>query len=182
MRIISGVSRGLKLKSLEGSDTRPTLDNVKEAIFSMLFDKTRNAYVLDLFAGSGALGIEALSRGAKEAVFVDANPKACSVVKANLESARFTDRASVIKSDAADYLATAGKNGKSFDLIFLDPPYAMGLVDEALSLIGEYGILNKDGLIVCEFDNGTQIDIKSFQLVKDKRYGRVCVNILEAAL
>ncbi len=182
MRIISGLKRGLKLKSLEGSDTRPTLDNVKEAIFSMLFDKVRDAKVLDLFAGSGALGLEALSRGAKMAVFVDANPKACQVVKANIEIARMQDESAVVKTDAKEYLAGAKKRGEKFDLIFLDPPYALGLLDEVLNLIDEYGILEKDGLIVCEFDSGTQIDIKSFNLIKDKKYGRVCVNILEASL
>ena len=182
MRIISGSARGLKLKSLEGSDTRPTLDNVKEAIFSMLFDKTRDAGVLDLFAGSGALGIEALSRGAKEAVFVDANPKACAVVKANLESARMQERASVIRANALEYLATAQKSGKGFDIIFLDPPYALGLLNEALGLIWEFGLLKRGGVIVCEFDSGNKPDIKFFNLVKDKRYGRVCVNILEAPL
>ena len=182
MRIISGLKRGLKLKSLEGSDTRPTLDNVKEAIFSMLFDSVRDAKVLDLFAGSGALGLEALSRGAKEAVFVDANPKACSIIKANIESAKMENASAIVRSDAMEYLKKAKAEKQKFDLIFLDPPYSNGLLDEALSLIEEYGILEKDGLIVCEFDSTEKPDIKSFNLVKDKKYGRVCVNILEASL
>lgn len=181
MRIISGLKRGLKLKSLEGSDTRPTLDNVKEAIFSMLFDSTQDAVVLDLFAGSGALGLEALSRGAKKAVFVDSNPKACSVVRANIESAGFSAEASVVKKDAREFLTEAGKKSEKFSLIFLDPPYALGLLDEVLGLILQSGILTENALIVCEFDNGTEPDIKSFNLIKDKRYGRVCVNILEAS-
>ena len=181
MRIISGLKRGLKLKSLEGSDTRPTLDNVKEAIFSMLFDSVNDALVLDLFAGSGALGLEALSRGAKKAVFVDSNPKACSVVRANIESAGFTEAASVVKKDAMEFLAEAGRKGEKFSLIFLDPPYALELLDKVLDLISQSSILMDNGFIVCEFDNGTKPDIKSFNLVKDKRYGRVCVNILEAS-
>ena len=180
MRIISGTARGLKLQSLEGSDTRPTLDNVKEAIFSMLFYKCRDARVLDLFAGSGALGIEALSRGACEAVFVDANSKACSVIKTNLEKSRLASGAAVFNTDAKKYLETAGKSGQKFDVIFLDPPYALGLLDEVLDLIEKNNLLNSEGLIVCEFDNGTNVDIKNFKLVKDKRYGRVCVSILEA--
>ena len=181
MRIISGLKRGLKLKSLEGSDTRPTLDNVKEAIFSMLFDSVEGADVLDLFAGSGALGLEALSRGAKKAIFVDSNPKACQIVRANIESAGFNTKASVIKKDARDFIIEAGKRGEKFSLIFLDPPYALGLLDEVLSLIYQSGILMENALIVCEFDNGTNLNIKSFNLIKDKRYGRVCVNILEAS-
>ncbi len=182
MRIISGSLRGLKLKSLEGSDTRPTLDNVKEAIFSMLFDRVRDASVLDLFAGSGALGLEALSRGAKKAVFVDANPKACQVIRANIESTRMQEKAILFKQDAKDYLKKAYENKEGFDLIFLDPPYAMGLLDEVIDLIERYKLLKDDGLIICESDSGTHIDIKSFNLLKDKKYGRVCVNILEASL
>ncbi|MBO5743223.1 MAG: 16S rRNA (guanine(966)-N(2))-methyltransferase RsmD [Clostridia bacterium] len=181
MRIISGLKRGLKLKSLEGSDTRPTLDSVKEAIFSMLFDSVNDAAILDLFAGSGALGLEALSRGAKKAVFVDSNPKACNIVRANIESAGFEEKASVIKKDAIEFLTEAGKKGEKFSLIFLDPPYALALLDEVLDLISQSGILTENGLIVCEFDNGTKPNIKSFNLLKDKRYGRVCVNILEAS-
>ncbi len=180
MRIISGMARGLKLQSLEGPDTRPTLDNVKEAIFSMLFSNCRDASVLDLFAGSGAMGIEALSRGAKEAVFVDLNPKACAVVKENLSKARMTDRAAVFSTDAKKYLKQAGDKGMKFDLIFLDPPYALGLIDEVLDLVCEYRLLADDGLIVCEFDSGTNVNTEKFKLLKDKRYGRVCVNILEA--
>jgi len=182
VRIISGLKRGLKLKSLEGSDTRPTLDNVKEAIFSMLFDKVRDAFVLDLFAGSGALGLEALSRGAKKTVFVDANSNACSVIRANVENAKMEDASVVVKSDAMAYLKKAKAENEKFNLIFLDPPYSKGLLEEALSLIEEYGILDKDGFIICEFDSTEKPDIKSFNLVKDKKYGRVCVNILEASI
>ena len=182
MRIISGTARGLKLQSLEGPDTRPTLDNVKEAIFSMLFYKCRDARVLDLFAGSGALGLEALSRGAKEAVFVDANPKACSVIKANLEKSRLGSDAAVFNIDAKKYLQKAAGAGLKFDIIFLDPPYALGLLDEVLNFIDELKLLNPEGLVVCEFDNGTNVDTKSYKLLKDKRYGRVCVNILEASV
>ena len=180
MRIISGTARGLKLQSLDGPDTRPTLDNVKEAIFSMLFYKCRDARVLDLFAGSGALGLEALSRGAKEAVFVDANPKACSVIKANLEKSRLSSNALVVNTDAKRYLEKIAESGNGFDIIFLDPPYALGLLDEVLSLINKHRLLGDEGVVVCEFDNGTIVDTTNYKSLKDKRYGRVCVNILEA--
>ena len=178
MRVISGKARGLKLLSLEGADTRPTLDNVKEAVFSMIFDYCPDACVLDLFAGSGAMGIEALSRGAKEAVFVDINPKACSVVKANLEKSKLMDTAIVLTADYKAYLKSAHQSGKSFDIIFLDPPYALSFMDEVLNLIHEYGLLNKNGLIVCEFESGTDIDTKNYKLLKDKRYGRASVKVL----
>lgn len=178
MRIISGKARGLKLQSLDGPDTRPTLDNVKEAIFSMLFDKCPEARVLDLFAGSGAMGIEALSRNAQTAVFVDSNPKACAVIKANLEKARFTNDAKVFTVDAESFLKKIGAGSEKFDIIFLDPPYALGLLDKVLLSISETDLLADNGVIVCEYDNGTNVDIKGFVPLKDKRYGRVCVKIL----
>lgn len=180
MRIISGTSRGLRLQSLDGPDTRPTLDNVKEAVFSMLFERCFDANVLDLFAGSGAMGIEAISRGAEFASFVDSNPKACSVIKANLEKAKMTDRSKVHCIDFKSFLKSAGGDKCQYDLIFLDPPYALGFLDEALGLILEYGLVRKNGLIVCEFDSGTTVNTQGYKLLKDKRYGRVCVNILEA--
>lgn len=180
MRIISGIARGLKLQTLEGEDTRPTLDNVKEAIFSMLFLKCRGSFVLDLFAGSGAMGIEALSRGAESAVFVDFNPKACEVIRANLSKAKMTESASVLNTDFLKYLKQAGEKELKFDLVFLDPPYASGFIDKALELIFEHKLLNDGGLIVCEFDSTANVDTKKYKILKDKRYGRVCVNILEA--
>ncbi len=180
MRIISGIAGGLKLQTLDGDDTRPTLDNVKEAIFSMLFLKCRDASVLDLFGGSGAMGIESLSRGSKSAVFVDCSAKACSVIKENLSRAKMTDRATVLNTDFARYLKQAGEKGLKFDLIFLDPPYASDFMDAALKAIYDYKLLAEGGYIICEFDSTANVDIKNYTLLKDKRYGRVCVNILEA--
>ncbi len=179
MRVISGTARGLKLQSLDGPDTRPTLDSVKEAIFNMIFLRVNGARVLDLFAGSGAMGIEALSRGAKEAVFADSNPKACEVVRNNLSKARMTDRAEVFCTKAEQYIERKA-NGEKFDLIFLDPPYALGLLDETIAAIDEHGLISEGGLIIAEADSGTPIDVKSFKLIKQKKYGRVLVYILEA--
>lgn len=180
MRVISGVARGLKLQSLEGSDTRPTLDNVKEAIFSMLFDYCADANVLDLFAGSGSLGIEALSRGAAHADFADKSMAACRVIRANLEKSKLDKSADVFNKDAFSFLKSAKEKGSKYDLIFLDPPYALGLLNETLNLINEYDLLQKGGLVVCEFESGTNVNAENYMLLKDKRYGRVCVNILEA--
>lgn len=180
MRVISGSKRGLKLESLDGLDTRPTLDRVKESIFSMIFDKPYEAKVLDLFAGSGSMGIEALSRGSDYAVFVDKNARACDIIRNNIRKSGFADSCTVINKDSLDYLASAGSQNLKFDIIFLDPPYASGILDETLRKINECGILSDDGIVVAEFDDGTVVDIQSYKLLKDKRYGRVRINILEA--
>ena len=180
MRVISGTARGLRLESLDGLDTRPTLDNVKEAIFSMLFDRVYEAQVLDLFSGSGALGIEALSRGAEFCVFSDFSDKAVSVIRKNVEKARLSDKASVIRSDFKMCLSSLSEQGKAFDIIFLDPPYSGGFLDEALRLIKEKNLLKPEGVIVAEYDNGTDVDIHDYSQLKSKRYGRVCIDILEA--
>ena len=180
MRVISGTARGLRLESPDGQDTRPTLDNVKEAVFSMLFDRVRDAKVLDLFAGSGALGIEALSRGASHCIFSDKSPKSVSIVRTNVTKARLTDKAEIVKADYKEVLSDCTGKGKKFDIIFLDPPYANGLLDEALQFIYSNSLLAKNGVVVAEFDNGTPLDIQNYILIKDKRYGRVCIYILEA--
>lgn len=180
MRVISGTARGLKLDSLDGLETRPTLDSVKEAVFSMLFDKVYDANVLDLFAGSGGLGIEALSRGAKRCVFCDKSEKAMSVVRKNAEKARFFEQAHLVKADFKECLSKLGSDGEQFELIFLDPPYAGGLLDEALNLIYDFSLLAPGGLVVAEYDNGTDVDIQRYNVLKNKKYGRVCIYILEA--
>ena len=118
MRVISGTARGLKLTSLSGDATRPTLDNVKEAVFSMLFDRVVDAKVLDLFAGSGALGIEALSRGAASCIFADKSADALKVVRDNLSKARMQMRAEVLLSDFRDALGRLANEGNKFDIIF----------------------------------------------------------------
>ncbi len=176
MRVISGTARGLKLESLEGLETRPTLDRVKEAVFSMLFDKILGSCVLDLFAGSGALGIECLSRGADRCVFVDINTKAADIIKKNLSKARLISKAEVKVCDYKSYLVTCGE---SFDLIFLDPPYKMGELGEILTLIKDNNILNKDGIIIVESDVNIVPEIPCFKIVKNKSYGRVSIFVLE---
>lgn len=180
LRVISGTARGLKLDSIEGLDTRPTLDNVKEAVFSMLFDKVYGAVCLDLFAGSGALGIEALSRGASGCVFCDKSDKAISVIKKNTEKSRVSDKSQILKNDFKDCLEHLKIEGKKFDIVFLDPPYANGLLDEALKMIYDMSLLSSGGVVVAEYDNGTDVDIQHYNILKDKKYGRVCIYILEA--
>lgn len=180
MRVISGTARGLRLTALDGEATRPTLDNVKEAVFSMLFDRVRDAKVLDLFAGSGALGIEALSRGAERCTFCDKSSKAAGIIRTNVSKARMEQKAEVLCQDFHTALSQLASQGRCFDIIFLDPPYADGLLSKALQEIVSLSLLSPDGVVVAEFDNGTMPDIQNYNLLKDKKYGRVCINILEA--
>ena len=177
MRVISGSARGLKLSTIDSMDTRPTLDRVKEAIFSILIPYIPTESCLDLFAGSGGLGIEALSRGVESAVFVDANPECIRVIEQNVERARLKERSSIIRSDFASYLLSC-KRG--FDIIFLDPPYKMDRLNEILTLISDNSILNKSGIILIEADNGTKVEHPSFNVIKEKKYGRVNVFVLES--
>lgn len=177
MRVISGSARGLKLTAPAGLDTRPTLDRVKEALFNILAPELRGARVLDLFAGSGALGIEALSRGGDGAVFVDSAGAARDAVKKNLAAARLEDRAEIVAGDALDYLRRCG--GK-FDLIFLDPPYGGGLYEKALGLIAGRGLLAPGGAVAAEWDDTVDEPFfpPAFAREKDRRYGRVRLTIL----
>lgn len=177
MRVISGTARGLKLTSPEGLNTRPTLDRVKEALFSMLTPYVMNAAVLDLFAGSGALGIEALSRGAEKAFFVDESKAAEAAVRTNLEKSRLAEKAVFVRSDALAYLGVCREN---FSLIFMDPPYGGGLYERALGLIDEKKLLTEDGIIAVEWDEAVHCPEfpSCYERVKDKRYGRVHITLL----
>lgn len=177
MRVISGTARGLKLTSPDGLDTRPTLDRVKEALFSMLTPYVPRARVLDLFAGSGALGIEALSRGADEAVFVDNAAAAEAAVKGNLSKARLAERAVFVRADAQGYLKGC-RSG--FSLILLDPPYAAGLYERVLALIAEKELLQSGGIIAVEWDGEVHIPQfpPCFERIKDRKYGRVHITLL----
>ena len=152
MRIITGSARGIQLQTLEGMlVTRPTTDRVKEALFSMLQFDIEGRKVLDLFAGSGQLGLEALSRGAAKAVFIDSSREAVDIILKNAAKTRLKDRCSVSATDFKGYLASASGREK-FDIIFLDPPYNSEYMAEALELIEKNGILALNGVVVCETD------------------------------
>ena len=168
MRIIAGKYRHLNLMTLEGADTRPTKDMVKEALFSSLGDIEGLSF-LDLFAGSGAVGIEALSRGAFKATFNDINPKACKIIKANLQ--KLAIEAKVYNEDWQTLLKHL--KGESFDIIFADPPYAFEDYDSLFSLLEDYGLLKNKGLLIIENRKGTTIDCPydHFNLLKIKTYG-----------
>jgi 16S rRNA (guanine(966)-N(2))-methyltransferase RsmD len=169
MRVITGTARGLRLEALEGMDVRPTSDMVKEAAFSMIQFEIEGRNVLDIFAGSGQLGIETLSRGAKSATFVDANPEAVKVVKANLAHTDLSQQASVAVGDFEQFL----KHTKSvFDIVFVDPPYSKGLVEAALPLLTPH--MSENGIIVCEIARNDALPEQSGEFVLTRRgnYGK----------
>ncbi len=147
MRVITGTARGRKLKELPGLETRPTTDRVKEGVFNIIQFDIEGRRALDLFAGTGQLGIEALSRGALSAVFVDQRKDAAALIKENLKLTNLLDRARVVNGDALGYLASEKER---FGLIFLDPPYAAGLWRPALEAISRFDILMNHGIIICE--------------------------------
>ena len=177
LRVISGSVRGKKLISPADDSIRPTLDRVKESIFNMISFSVPEARVLDLFAGSGALGIEALSRGAEKTVFVDKNSDSLKIVKENLALTSLAEGSECYLSDFSDFLKNCDEK---FDLIFLDPPYADGLLDEALNIIYEKKLLADDGYIVCESDSEPFFSPNEsyFQIHRNKRYGRVQILLL----
>ena len=150
MRIIGGTAKGRRLASFRGMSIRPTTDKVREAIFNILPRPFTFKNVLDLFAGTGAVGIEALSRGAETVTFVDNDPKAVKIIRKNLETCGFSDMASIINMDIQPSLTLLNKKGEQFDLIFIDPPYHASLTGTALHCIEERGLLNKTGILVVE--------------------------------
>jgi 16S rRNA (guanine(966)-N(2))-methyltransferase RsmD len=175
MRVISGTAKGTNLYSLEGNNTRPTLDRVKEALFNIIQLDLQDALILDLFSGSGALAIEALSRGAKQAVLCDNSKDAIDIINKNLEKTHLKQKAVVIKDDyikALEYL----QEKYQFDFIFLDPPYAKDFVKNAVKEIINLNLLRKDGTIIIETDDEERIlnEIKDGNIyVCDlRKYGR----------
>ena len=147
MRVITGTARGRRLKELSGSETRPTTDRVKEGLFSIIQFEIEGRRALDLFAGTGQLGIEALSRGASSCVFVDQRREAAKLVEENLRLTELQDRGQVVCGDALAFLAAAREK---FDLLFLDPPYGAGLLEQALEAAVRFDILRGHGIIICE--------------------------------
>lgn len=175
MKIIQGKHKGTILKGFEIDGTRPTMDRVKESLFAMIQNKVPNSIVLDLFAGSGNLGIEALSMGAQECYFVDKNNIACKIIKENLNKVR--EAGKIIKLDYLDALKTFDIK---FDIIFLDPPYNTDYIDRSINLITKYDLLNEDGIIVCESNDVNKITVLSnYQVLKSKKYGEKMVIILK---
>ena len=171
MRVISGSARGRKLKEPANMDIRPTTDKVKESIFNIIQFEIEGRRVLDLFAGTGQPGIEALSRGAASAVFVDQSPAAIKIIGENIKHCGFTDCAEVVRGES---ISTIGRTGK-FDVIFLDPPYDTGLLEKALSKIIEIDILKVNGIILCESRADAVIpEVPApYRLRREYKYGKI---------
>ena len=180
MRVITGKARGVQLKTPDGMLTRPTTDRVKEALFSIINFDIPGAKVLDLFGGTGQLGIEALSRGAKSAVFVDAREDACKLIKENLKRTKMEQDSRVIRSDYADYLSRCREQ---FDIIFLDPPYAEVYLENALKRITEIDILQSNGIIVTERPLGKELpwEFENYTRSRDYKYGKTLLTIYRKA-
>lgn len=176
MRVISGKARGSSLYALEGMDTRPTTDRVKEAMFSIINFYLPKSRVLDLFAGSGALGIEALSRGAKSCIFVESSHKAAAVVRKNLEKTKLSDASEVKETDYKLFLNSCKD---CFEVILLDPPYNKKMCEIALGIIFEKGLLAKGGVIICETEANETIET-SFQVIKTYKYGKTKLTLLKS--
>ena len=176
MRVITGSARGVQLKTPEGLQTRPTADRVKEALFSIIQFEIPCARVLDLFGGTGQLGIEALSRGAKSAVFVDESEKACTLIRENLKRTKLSENGKVIRSDYMQYLQNCRE---TFDIVFLDPPYAEVFLENALNKLTEIDILQSGGIIVAERPVGKDLpwDFEGFTRSKDYKYGKTFLTI-----
>lgn len=174
MRVISGQKRGKKLEILVGETVRPTTDKVKESIFNVIQFEVAGAKFLDLFAGSGQIGIEALSRGADSATFVDENKNAINVVKRNLSETNFEKSAKVINIDSVLFLK---KTNDIFDIAFLDPPYNSSLLDEAISLI--QNVMSENGVIIFEHPMEKQLpdEFAAFCLSKIYRYGKIAISV-----
>lgn len=180
MRIISGIARGTKLETLDGNDTRPTLDRVKEPLFSIIQSYIYDARVLDLFSGSGALALESISRGAKKATICDNSRKAIEIIKQNIKKTHFEEKVKIINKDYKKCLEELENN--KFDIIFLDPPYKTNFGIEATRIIIESDLLEKDGIIVFETDQKEEEYIEKLEQyarVKDlRKYGRVTLVFL----
>ena len=177
LRVIAGTARRTLLVAPKGHDTRPTSDRVKENVFNIIAPGLRDAYFLDLFCGSGAIGIEALSRGASMAVFADIATDAVKATKDNLTQVRFTGKAKVLNMCAIEAIANLKNNSKLFDIIYLDPPYGSGLLDKALLELTKHELLAPDGVIIAEYatDEPPQ-DHAQLYMYDQRKYGNTQVS------
>jgi 16S rRNA (guanine(966)-N(2))-methyltransferase RsmD len=180
MRIITGTARGLKLKTPRGPGVRPTSDRVKESLFAILAGRIPGAAVADLFAGTGNLGLEALSRGAAAAVFVDASADSVALARANAALARLTDRAEFLRLDAAAAVSRFARAGRAFDIIFCDPPYNKGLAAAIADKIDAAAILRPGGMLIIEHSRHEKLptDLVNLTVTRTERYGETLVSFL----
>lgn len=176
MRVITGKARGIQLKTPQGMLTRPTADRVKEALFSIIRFDVANAGVLDLFGGTGQLGIEALSRGAAGCTFVDQRKEAVALVRSNLKLCQLSEKARVVQGEGLSFLSTVRE---PFHLIFLDPPYKAELLENALKKIAEIDMLTENGIIICESPADKVLPElpQPYQKGREYRYGKIKITV-----
>ena len=177
MRVISGILKGKNIEGYNISGTRPTMDRVKESVFSTIQDSIKNSVVLDLFAGSGQLGIEAISNGSKLCYFIDNNKEATNTIKKNIELLNIKDKSIVLNYDYKKSLNYFKDNNIKFNIIFVDPPYDYDVLDKVISKILEYNLLEKKGILVIEHTKEIKGDYKDLYLYKAKKYGYKYINI-----
>ena len=176
MRVISGTARGRRLGELEGMETRPTTDRVKEALFNIVQFEVPGRKILDLFGGTGQLGIEALSRGAEHCTFVDQRSDAVALIKNNLKVTDLAGKGRVIQGDSLGFLKTCGEK---FDVIFLDPPYGTALLEQSLEAIVRFDILSEHGIIICESAADRLLPTLSspYEMGREYRYGKIKLTV-----
>ena len=177
MRVISGKVRGLKLDTPKNLDVRPTTDRVKESLFNIINPYIRESNILDLFAGTGSLGIECLSRGAKNCIFVDKSKESIGIVKSNIKKARVENESTILNIDFKDAVKRLSVQKQKFDVIFMDPPYYENMFIDCLKSIDELSLLKEDGLVVVEHDTNDLFDDNIGRLYKsrEKKYGNTTI-------
>jgi 16S rRNA (guanine966-N2)-methyltransferase len=181
MRVISGSCKGRVLKSVPGNQTRPTTDKVKESIFNMIGPYFHGGVALDLFAGSGGVGIEALSRGMDKAIFVDRHPKAIQTIKQNVSLCKLEDKSEIYRNDAFRALKALIKRQLTFDCVFLDPPYKQQELEKILHILDNEQLVNENGFVVCEHEANVQLpnEVGQFQVIKKETYGIIGITIFQ---
>lgn len=179
MRVIAGQARGAQLKAPRGFGVRPTADRVREALFSVLGGRVIGAAVLDLFAGSGAVGIEALSRGAASCIFVENNNAHLEIIKANLGKTKLAEKARVIRLDVRKALPLLCRERFQADLIFLDPPYSSDAIPATLGTVGRGALLKAGGLVVVEHSSRNRLWAEAYPDAKQKKYGETLLTFIE---
>ncbi|MEA4825696.1 MAG: 16S rRNA (guanine(966)-N(2))-methyltransferase RsmD [Clostridium sp.] len=177
MRIIAGIAKGRNILPPDGMQTRPTLDRVKESIFNIIQNRVPDSVAVDVFAGTGSLGLEAVSRGAKECYLVDKHPSTFKNLKQNVQNLKFEDKCICLNMDSYSALKDLGRKKKVFDLIFIDPPYAKEMIPPAVEIVTEESLLDKSGLIVTKIDSSEDIYEGNDQiiLIDHRKYGNTTV-------
>ena len=181
MRVIGGIKGSLRIKSSKSKSLRPTMDRVRETVFNILGNRVSDAFFLDLFAGTGSVGIEALSRGAREVIFVEKEFRTAKILNENLERLGFEKGGTILKMDFSRAIKSIKRDGKQFDIVYIDPPYASELCEESLNLLAEYDIINKNGIVLAEhfYKNKLKEIFGELKLTRIKKIGETCISIFK---